>query len=298
MAVGDGHQPGQPTGTVSFLLTDIVGSTSLWERRPEAMRAALARHDEILRQAIRHTGASCSPPRVMPSRPPSGPRVRRSPRLETLRQYGAGQLGDRGETGELRARHLTHYREVAERAREWFEGDRNADGRRAFDAEWDNLRAALEHAEATGDHPSADRIVRGGFWYAWLGARDEHGSWVQRRARATPHAVPEMIGGAGLWAASHGDYPAADRFGRLAIAVAGSDEHPSAVLGWWAVTLAAWFSGHHEEGRAADTAAKAAAANSAERFTAAMIISWPSVTIRAAPAEAPALVEAARALVH
>jgi predicted ATPase/class 3 adenylate cyclase len=41
-----------PTGTVTFLLTDIEGSTPLWEKQPEAMKAALARHDAILRKAI------------------------------------------------------------------------------------------------------------------------------------------------------------------------------------------------------------------------------------------------------
>jgi predicted ATPase len=37
---------------VTFLFTDIAGSTRLWEAAPEAMRLALARHDEILREAI------------------------------------------------------------------------------------------------------------------------------------------------------------------------------------------------------------------------------------------------------
>ena len=41
-----------PVGTVTFLYTDIEGSTRLWEQRPEAMRPAVARHDAILRQAI------------------------------------------------------------------------------------------------------------------------------------------------------------------------------------------------------------------------------------------------------
>jgi class 3 adenylate cyclase len=45
-----------PTGTVTFLFTDIEGSTKLWERHPEAMQAALARHDEILRGAIEQHG--------------------------------------------------------------------------------------------------------------------------------------------------------------------------------------------------------------------------------------------------
>jgi predicted ATPase/class 3 adenylate cyclase len=41
-----------PTGTVTFLFTDIEGSTRRWEQQPETMRAALARHDALLREAI------------------------------------------------------------------------------------------------------------------------------------------------------------------------------------------------------------------------------------------------------
>jgi predicted ATPase/class 3 adenylate cyclase len=46
-----------PTGTLTFLFTDIEGSTRMWERSPQAMQAALARHDELLRRAIEgHSG--------------------------------------------------------------------------------------------------------------------------------------------------------------------------------------------------------------------------------------------------
>jgi len=41
-----------PTTTVTFLFTDIEGSTRLWEQDEVAMRAALARHDELLRQTV------------------------------------------------------------------------------------------------------------------------------------------------------------------------------------------------------------------------------------------------------
>jgi predicted ATPase/class 3 adenylate cyclase len=37
---------------VTFLFTDIEGSTRLWEHHPDAMRVALARHDELLREEI------------------------------------------------------------------------------------------------------------------------------------------------------------------------------------------------------------------------------------------------------
>ena len=41
-----------PTGTVTFLFTDIEGSSRMWEKSPQTMRSALGRHDEILRSAI------------------------------------------------------------------------------------------------------------------------------------------------------------------------------------------------------------------------------------------------------
>jgi predicted ATPase/class 3 adenylate cyclase len=42
----------RPSGTVTFLFTDIEGSTRLWEAHPQAMQAALARHDALLRHTI------------------------------------------------------------------------------------------------------------------------------------------------------------------------------------------------------------------------------------------------------
>jgi predicted ATPase/class 3 adenylate cyclase len=41
-----------PSGTVTFLFTDLEGSTRLWEEQPEAMRDALQRHDELLTGAV------------------------------------------------------------------------------------------------------------------------------------------------------------------------------------------------------------------------------------------------------
>ena len=41
-----------PSGTVTFLFTDIEGSTRLWQEQPEAMAISHARHDEILRDVI------------------------------------------------------------------------------------------------------------------------------------------------------------------------------------------------------------------------------------------------------
>lgn len=45
-----------PTGTITFLFSDIEGSTKKWEKQPEAMRVALAEHDRLLREVF----ASCA----------------------------------------------------------------------------------------------------------------------------------------------------------------------------------------------------------------------------------------------
>src|SRR4029079_8738762 len=45
-----------PSGTVTFLFTDIEGSTKLWEQHAEPMRLALARHDAILRNTLQSHG--------------------------------------------------------------------------------------------------------------------------------------------------------------------------------------------------------------------------------------------------
>ena len=56
-----------PTGTVTFLFTDIEGSTKRWEAHPDTMRTALARHDANLRAPLRRKVGMCSRRWAMPS---------------------------------------------------------------------------------------------------------------------------------------------------------------------------------------------------------------------------------------
>jgi class 3 adenylate cyclase len=46
----------RPTGAVTFLFTDIEGSTLAWEERPDVMAADLEVYDSIVRQAIESHG--------------------------------------------------------------------------------------------------------------------------------------------------------------------------------------------------------------------------------------------------
>ena len=60
----DAGTPDLPSGTVTFLFTDVEGSTRLWDESPDVMSHAMARHDELLRDAVeshdgfivKHTG--------------------------------------------------------------------------------------------------------------------------------------------------------------------------------------------------------------------------------------------------
>ena len=47
---------GPPSGVVTFLFTDVEGSTRRWEADADGMRSALAAHDKVLRAAIEACG--------------------------------------------------------------------------------------------------------------------------------------------------------------------------------------------------------------------------------------------------
>jgi class 3 adenylate cyclase len=69
--------PELPSGTVTFLFTDIEGSTALWERDRNAMAVAIGRHIALIDAAIQvHGGVLSTRPRGMRSKLASAPRIR------------------------------------------------------------------------------------------------------------------------------------------------------------------------------------------------------------------------------
>jgi class 3 adenylate cyclase len=48
----DGPMAFPPTGTVTFLFTDVERSTRWWDEHPDAMDAALSVHDAIVRERV------------------------------------------------------------------------------------------------------------------------------------------------------------------------------------------------------------------------------------------------------
>ena len=54
-----------PSGVVTFLFTDVEGSTRRWEADPEGMRAALAAHDEVMTPLINSSDVDSVESRAM-----------------------------------------------------------------------------------------------------------------------------------------------------------------------------------------------------------------------------------------
>ena len=51
-----------PDGVVTFLFTDVEGSTRMWEEAPDFMMQALDQHDEVIDEAVAsHDGYSVKP---------------------------------------------------------------------------------------------------------------------------------------------------------------------------------------------------------------------------------------------
>ncbi|MFD7257736.1 BTAD domain-containing putative transcriptional regulator [Streptomyces sp. NPDC059874] len=138
---------------------------------------------------------------VAPAPGPAGPRYRL---LESVAAYCAERLDEAGESRAVRARHLAHHLDLAERGaprlrtaaqRTWLE---------RLDAEGANQRAALDHALdhalATGDGTAALRLVCALAWYWVLRGRLGEGERSLRAALAAPGGAPaELCARAAVW---------------------------------------------------------------------------------------------------
>src|SRR6266545_709819 len=109
--------------------------------------------------------------------------------LETLRAYGADRLAEAGETELTAARHTAWFVDLAE------EAATNRTGRRwtrRLEADYDNLRAAIDRAMAGGDHQTALRIGGALGWY-WQEYHTEEGRQRLAGALALAEGEPPTI---------------------------------------------------------------------------------------------------------
>ena len=52
-----------PAGLITYLFTDVEGSTSLWQQHPDEMKNVMARHDSLLTSAFEESGGTVVRPR-------------------------------------------------------------------------------------------------------------------------------------------------------------------------------------------------------------------------------------------
>ena len=52
-----------PVGTITYLFTDVEGSTRLWQQHPQEMKSVMARHDSLLTTAVETNGGTVVRPR-------------------------------------------------------------------------------------------------------------------------------------------------------------------------------------------------------------------------------------------
>jgi predicted ATPase/class 3 adenylate cyclase len=185
----------------------------------------------------------------------SGPATRYR-MLETLRQYGQGRLGERGESAELRQRHLGHYVSLAELAYRRWASPRQLDGITIFNREWDNLRAAHTTAIDTSDVDKAERLVQATYWSALGAARfGEYLEWSQRTIdlnRSLGRPCSLVYGYAAMATLLAGDNERGEELATEGLAGADPDD-PGSQYCWNSLAMSGIFSGQID--RAAATVA-------------------------------------------
>ena len=137
--------------------------------------------------------------------------------LETVRQYAASKLSERGEDEELQRRHAGWYLDLAEEAEPELTGARQVEWFSILEAEHDNLRSALGYLAGAGEPELQLRLTIAvtRFWYV-RGYLTEARQWL-REALETGGDQPLVLRRRALTAAAalaliQGDYPVATGF--------------------------------------------------------------------------------------
>jgi tetratricopeptide (TPR) repeat protein len=139
--------------------------------------------------------------------------------LETIREFSAERLAELPDATDLRDRHASWFMALAERAGPELRARRGREWLDRLEAEHANIRAALEHLVACGDHDLALRLVAL-VWHYWA----IRGYWTEgRRALASvlaigddgnPDYVVEAMWGAGILASWQGEPDECERWAR------------------------------------------------------------------------------------
>jgi predicted ATPase/class 3 adenylate cyclase/Tfp pilus assembly protein PilF len=134
--------------------------------------------------------------------------------LNTVRQYGLDRLMEAGESETFRSAHRDWFLTFAEQTEPQLQGAEQIISLKRLDAEYDNLRAALEWS--TESAPAAGLRLAGALWRFWSvrGYFAEGRDWLQKTLAKTGTSGPttergKALRAAGALASNQGDYTAA-----------------------------------------------------------------------------------------
>lgn len=144
--------------------------------------------------------------------------------LDTIREFGMGQLAERDELDALRDRHAAFFAEYMETASDHLVGPDHRSWLESLQAEYPNIEAAVAHALATGNADVGLRLV-GSLWlFMFLrGTAAKGREWTEAMlalpASAASEHRPRALLAHGMLLQSLGDYEPAEAAAREAIAL-------------------------------------------------------------------------------
>jgi predicted ATPase/DNA-binding SARP family transcriptional activator len=124
----------------------------------------------------------------------SGSRSARYDLLETLREYGRERLGAGPLVDAARLAHRGYFVDLVERGNAGLTSSDHRRWQRRLEIEYGNIRAAYEHATASGDWADALRIA-GSLWWFWgISQRQAEGrTWLEPALAAVGPDVPTRV---------------------------------------------------------------------------------------------------------
>jgi hypothetical protein len=173
--------------------------------------------------------------------------------LETLRQFALERLDDARQAEEYRRRHAAYYAEFAEQAGPGLQGPDEVAWAARFDAELDNLRAAVAWALDTEAQADADLGLRiiGGLASQWLhrpsiGVGEWAESALDRAETSTPGRRTAVLAVAAWQAYMNGDLELMRTRAQAALRDGLPPDTPSPAWAYGALAALHAFDGDHE----------------------------------------------------
>ena len=171
--------------------------------------------------------------------------------LDTIQQFAAERLAERGVVDDTSRRHALHYVTLAESTSHMWLGPRQVAADDVFMREWANLRAARAWADTHDEHLWAERLLLATVAHSHTRMRSEHGVWCSASVDAADvtSVVPSsaLLGWAAWWTMIGGDLPTAIEWSARGLCVAASSDDTGLVICRSVLAFALWSSGRADE---------------------------------------------------